>query len=348
MLQRALSGFLLLAISGTLHAEPVLVNYPAHPATYGDHTIDATWVGGPVESLTVELQTDEAIVHDDQSGQSQRTARNTLNHTPPSDPANPQNYDNLGLIGVYGDRLPLLQQLSASGVSTLSYHFPVAVNSGFDLFVTDVDSSDSAVVQAFDLAGSAIDMTTWSLVDEGDLSLYKDTGTVFSEVVAPTPTTQVLSTGITFTAESSTNYNRSYSIVRAPRGVDVGRVDVTFTGIFNSPSRERGGSGSHIYAGIATIPASAFGDFDENGVTDAADYTIWRDTLGGSEDLRADGDLSGVVDDADYQLWRANYEGSPVLVESQSQVPEPRGWWAALWMVVAYLRKRGVASCKPS
>ena len=50
------------------------VEYPAHPATYGDHTIAATWAGGPT-SVTLQFFSDEAILHADGNGQSQRTAR---------------------------------------------------------------------------------------------------------------------------------------------------------------------------------------------------------------------------------------------------------------------------------
>ncbi|MEN0109751.1 MAG: hypothetical protein AAF805_03420, partial [Planctomycetota bacterium] len=43
------------------------------------------------------------------------------------------------------------------------------------------------------------------------------------------------------------------------------------------------------------------GDFNGDGVVDAADYTVWRDTrLDEGVGLAADADLSGVVDDADY------------------------------------------------
>jgi len=348
-MRNAIGAILCLFLPAPLGAKPVFVNYPAHPATYGDHTIDATWVGGPVESLTVELQTDESVLHTDGVGQSQRTARNTLNYAPPSEPDNPQNYDDLALVGVYGDRVPLLQQLSANGVSTLSYMFPTAVGSALDLIVTDVDSSDSAVVQAFGLGGDAIDMATWFLAAEGDLSLYKDTGTVFSDTIAPTPTTEFTTAGITLTAESSTNYNRSYTVLRAPPGEAVARIDITFTGIFNSPGREQGGNGSHIYLGLATTPSSAFGDFDENGTTDAADYTLWRDTLGSTDDLRADGDLSGVVDAGDFQLWQANFGALPLLgssAESKSVVPEPAGWLLMAASTLFCSRTKWTAFCK--
>ena len=51
------------------------------------------------------------------------------------------------------------------------------------------------------------------------------------------------------------------------------------------------------------------GDYNRDGMVSAADYTIWRNTLGSvtSPHLSADGDGSGVVGAGDYQLWKANY-----------------------------------------
>ena len=56
------------------------------------------------------------------------------------------------------------------------------------------------------------------------------------------------------------------------------------------------------------------GDYNFNGVVDAGDYTVWRDTLGSTTDLRADGSSAmtpgapdGVVDEFDYAWWKANF-----------------------------------------
>ena len=38
------------------------------------------------------------------------------------------------------------------------------------------------------------------------------------------------------------------------------------------------------------------GDYNFNGVVDAADYIVWRKSLGSTNDLRADGDGNGSVD----------------------------------------------------
>lgn len=60
--------------------------------------------------------------------------------------------------------------------------------------------------------------------------------------------------------------------------------------------------------------ASTVADYNENGVVDAADYTVWRDHLGiddGSATFnQGDGNGDGNVDQADYDIWSQNYGGA--------------------------------------
>lgn len=64
------------------------------------------------------------------------------------------------------------------------------------------------------------------------------------------------------------------------------------------------------------------GDFNADGVVDAADYTVYRDNLNGSEDiLRGAGDGSGTVDAGDLALWQDNY--GAIADAAGSAVPEP-------------------------
>jgi PEP-CTERM motif len=55
----------------------------------------------------------------------------------------------------------------------------------------------------------------------------------------------------------------------------------------------------------------ALGDYNQNGTVDAADYVIWRKTLGSSEDFRANGNNEGdsedFIDGADYDVWAENF-----------------------------------------
>ena len=73
-------------------------------------------------------------------------------------------------------------------------------------------------------------------------------------------------------------------------------------------------------------------DYNGNGVADAPDYTVWRNTVGSVTDLRADGSGDGVVGVEDYHLWRKNF-GAQVgtgsgslnhpLGDLASPIPEP-------------------------
>ena len=63
---------------------------------------------------------------------------------------------------------------------------------------------------------------------------------------------------------------------------------------------------------VQTItPVVVAGDYNGNGIVDAADYTIWRDTLGSTTDLRVNGDTTGasatVIDQADYTFWKSHF-----------------------------------------
>jgi MYXO-CTERM domain-containing protein len=84
------------------------------------------------------------------------------------------------------------------------------------------------------------------------------------------------------------------------------------------------------------------GDYNGNGVVDAADYTVWRDNLGATglaAYASADGDGDGEVTLQDYQLWSDNYGASITLASSQS-TPEPTGMLLLLPVLGAGLLRR--------
>jgi T5SS/PEP-CTERM-associated repeat protein len=76
--------------------------------------------------------------------------------------------------------------------------------------------------------------------------------------------------------------------------------------------------------------AGLLGDYNQNGTVDAADYALWRNTLGQiGSGLAADGNGSGTIDAGDYAVWRANFgqtagSGSALgAAGSTAVVPEP-------------------------
>lgn len=76
-----------------------------------------------------------------------------------------------------------------------------------------------------------------------------------------------------------------------------------------------------------TGPAPLVGDYNLDGRVDAADYTVWRDTLGQNitPGQGADGNKNGVIDSGDYNEWKTNFgmgSGAGTLAGT-SPVPEP-------------------------
>jgi hypothetical protein len=74
---------------------------------------------------------------------------------------------------------------------------------------------------------------------------------------------------------------------------------------------------------IALLP----GDYNNNGIVDAADYVVWRKMLGQTgTGLAADGNNYGVVNPADFDVWRAHFGetvGSGAGAIANAAVPEP-------------------------
>jgi hypothetical protein len=85
-----------------------------------------------------------------------------------------------------------------------------------------------------------------------------------------------------------------------------------------------------------TIPSPSIhpGDFNDDGQVDAADYVVWRNTLGATGlplGSGADGNGNGIVDVGDHQVWRDHYgEQAAGAASGSIQVPEPTIAWAGM------------------
>jgi hypothetical protein len=73
------------------------------------------------------------------------------------------------------------------------------------------------------------------------------------------------------------------------------------------------GSLTTLQALLVTVTNVSEGDYNLNGAVDAADYVLWRHTLGTSlaNGTGADGSGNGVVDQADYDVWRGRFGSTP-------------------------------------
>ncbi|QDU56881.1 LamG-like jellyroll fold domain-containing protein [Aeoliella mucimassa] len=88
------------------------------------------------------------------------------------------------------------------------------------------------------------------------------------------------------------------------------------------------------------------GDYNDDGIVDLADYTIWRDNLGSSVELP--NDLTPGVDASDYDVWKLNFglTGLSGASIASVQVPEPGSVMllAVGVLAMALVRRRGSAS----
>jgi type 1 glutamine amidotransferase len=102
----------------------------------------------------------------------------------------------------------------------------------------------------------------------------------------------------------------------------------------------------HLAGGILWA-ATDVGDFNHNGVVDAADYTLWRNTLGETGfGLAADADFDEQIGRSDYELWRNHFGevvGTAAGAAGQlpfASVPEPGPFAMLLLAAIRPLRRR--------
>jgi hypothetical protein len=84
--------------------------------------------------------------------------------------------------------------------------------------------------------------------------------------------------------------------------------------------------------GKLTLTLILPGDFNHNGIVDAADYIVWRNSLSQSVSVGsgADGNFDGVVDNLDFAVWQSNFgrtlAGNGSGSSALSSVPEPASY----------------------
>jgi hypothetical protein len=82
------------------------------------------------------------------------------------------------------------------------------------------------------------------------------------------------------------------------------------------------GSPGHAPGSVITPVA---GDYNQNGVVDAADYSVWRDHLGQTFQLPNEGGSAspGIVNAADYDFWKLRFGQTSGSGSVAAAVPEP-------------------------
>jgi hypothetical protein len=92
------------------------------------------------------------------------------------------------------------------------------------------------------------------------------------------------------------------------------------------------------------LAEKSLGDFNRDGAVDAADFIVWRKSLGQTGNgLAADSNNDGQIDAGDYHVWRANFgrtaaSGANTSLDSSTAVPEPQAGLLALVSVILLSR----------
>jgi hypothetical protein len=99
-----------------------------------------------------------------------------------------------------------------------------------------------------------------------------------------------------------------------------------------------------IYKVVAVNP----GDYNQDGIVDAADYIVWRKTLGQSgAGLAADGNNNGSIDSGDFDVWRAQFgqnAGGGAGAIANPSVPEPTALVLLILAAEGWCLRRGRAA----
>ncbi len=86
------------------------------------------------------------------------------------------------------------------------------------------------------------------------------------------------------------------------------------------------------------------GDFNGDGEVDAGDYTIWRDTLGSTDDFRADGNGDRMIDENDYAIWKSLFGTNYASGAGQAALSAPEPAAISLVLVAVFTTAAGLRS----
>jgi hypothetical protein len=193
----------------------------------------------------------------------------------------------------------------------------------------------------------ALDQVHWNSLDQQNLNAVDgpDPGTVAGDSVTegwdkdPNATSGLLTEyflragGAALAGGSSLSLGTAYNTS-------------TFGGANGDLQFSYGIAGGPRLTGVVTYVTSAavIGDYNGNGIVDAADYTLWRDHLGQSFALqnRDPANGSGPISAADYTSWKANFgaHSGSGAGSSLSSVPEPSSIVLLIIGAIAFVVRR--------
>jgi hypothetical protein len=176
--------------------------------------------------------------------------------------------------------------------------------SGIDLFV---QVGDGGVTVGGDDTGPKItnlDLVTGTIFAANHTDIFTDPAPLIWGATTTTTAGTVAASGLLATLTIDTT------------GITTGQFDLLLNPPATGPTAfADAGVTTNLTNGVLQIGAgpTLTGDYNTNGTVDAADYVLWRDTLGQmGPGLAADGSANNHIDAGDYEVWRAQF-GKPAI-----------------------------------
>jgi hypothetical protein len=222
--------------------------------------------------------------------------------------------------------------------------------SGIDFFVQIGDGG--AAVGGSDTGPkiTSVDLETGTIFDMNNTGIFTDPTPLLWGATTTSASGTVAANGLlaTLTIDTTGFANGQYNLILNPLSTG----PTAFAGLTVTTNLSNG----WLQIGA---PPNTPGDYNRNGVVDAADYVVWRDTLTQSgTGLAADGTGNNLIDAADYDVWRAHFgravgNGSSTAIAPEierttvsTNIPEPATFVSALTLLIGILFCRVPNSCR--
>jgi hypothetical protein len=171
--------------------------------------------------------------------------------------------------------------------------------SGIDFFVQVGDGGATVGGDDTRPTITSLDLVTGTIFAANNTGAFTDPAPLIWGATTTTTSGTVAANGLVATLTIDTT------------GLSSGQFDLVLNPPSTGPTAFADpGVTTNLMNGSLRIGASVTtaGDYNKNGVVDAADYVVWRETLSQmGPNLAADGNANNQVDPGDYEVWRANF-----------------------------------------
>ncbi len=193
----------------------------------------------------------------------------------------------------------------------------------------------------------AATVLTFDQVSTGELLVDLQSSSDYDQLQVDETTTIAGELTVNLLPGFAASMGDAFAILAGAGGV-TGEFDTTAAQL---PSLGGGLAWQIDYTGTAivlrVVSGGLPGDFNDDGMINLADYTVWRDHLGAATEsaLNGNGNNTGGVDTGDYLLWKMHFGAAATAAgaSAAARVPEPASLAVVLFSAMLGLASRPLA-----